>query len=93
MGKTNINANTNIEKEEIMKAKEMFEKLGYEQEEIDEQLIYTKTNVSIDVEYIIIFYLDEKTFEATTDNFAYANDINIKELQAINKQIDELGWK
>ena len=73
-------------------AKEMFEKLGYEQEEIDEQLIYTKTDVSIDVEYSIIFYLDEKTFGATTDNFAYANDINIKELQAINQQVNELGW-
>lgn len=74
-------------------ARELFEELGFEQEEIDEQLIYTKTDVSINVEYSIIFYLDEKTFEATTDNVAYANDINIKELQAINQQINELNWK
>lgn len=75
-----------------MSAREMFKKLGYKQEEIDEQLIYFKTDDLTDVEYDIIFYLDEKTFEATTDNPEYANDINIKELQAINKQIEELGW-
>lgn len=75
-----------------MNAKEMFEKLGYKQEKIEEQLIYTKIDVLTDVEYDIIFYLDDKTFEASTDNYQYANDINLKELQAINKQIEELGW-
>lgn len=75
-----------------MSAKEMFKELGYKQEKIEEQLIYTKTDVLKDVEYDIIFYLDVKTFEASTNSYLYVNDINLKELQAINKQIEELGW-
>ena len=75
-----------------MKAKEMFEKLGYEQEIIDEQLIYSTKDLQANIEYQIIFYLDDKSFEAITDNCIHANNINMQELQAINKQIEELGW-
>lgn len=76
-----------------MSAKEMFEELGYEQEKIGEQLIYSKINEKTEVEYQFIFYLDDKTFEAATDSSFYVNDINMQELQAINKQVEELGWK
>ena len=76
-----------------MLAKEMFEKLGYKQEIIDEQLIYSAKDLQANIEYQIIFYLDDRSFEAITDNFIHANNINMKELQAINKQCEELGWK
>lgn len=65
-------------------AKEQFEELGYD--------MYVNKYSSI--EYVdweedkhIWFYLTYKTIEI--GEF----DINIKELQAINKQVEELGWK
>ena len=40
-------------------------------------------------EFYVIFYKKEKMFEAFTN---YDCVITIRELQAINKQIEELGW-
>lgn len=67
-----------------MEAKEMFGKLGYD--------MYSHKDYSIeyvDWEYDkhIWFHLHYKTIEISEF------DINIKELQAINKQVEELGWK
>lgn len=67
-----------------MSAKEMFKKLGYH------QFIGSNTKWQDYIEYqnednYIWFYPDTKTIEIRFDF-----DIDI--LQAINKQIEELGW-
>lgn len=76
-------------------AKEMFEELGYEIEsDSNISLIYIKYDEDYEhdtgsIEKIIF----DKTFNrvAHTTN-SYFDFIDYKELQAINKQIEELGW-
>lgn len=71
-----------------MSAKEMFEKLGYTLKKYDDELFYyelVKDAADEFCEVGIIFALKNKKV------FSY-NPVSIQELQAINKQIEELGW-
>ena len=71
-----------------MTAREMFEKLGYEYEEsYDGSLIdYYKKHNNLNLE--LLFNKEKETFCMT-----YVVDVDVKLLQAINKQIEELEWK
>ncbi|HIQ90720.1 MAG TPA: hypothetical protein IAB27_03730 [Candidatus Coprosoma intestinipullorum] len=71
-----------------MSAKEMFEKLGYKQEIHIAYILYIKNedDYSQD-EQRIFFHHDTETI-----NKPFTGGINAKELQAINKQVEELGW-
>lgn len=63
-------------------AKEMFENLGFEQEfRISCVKYYNKEK-----DRYIWFFQDTETIEIIFD-------IDMKTLQAINKQVEELGWK
>ena len=76
-----------------MTAKEMFEKLGYEENnDREDTLRYTIHNMIGEI-VEIRFYFRNKAFvkEGYDDDLAYL--ITLEELQAINKQIEELGWK
>lgn len=74
-------------------AKEMFEKLGYEQKiGIDFILYVLDSEETKDLQYYIEFQTDVKTIIIDTNRKDFINDITIKEFQAINKQIEELGW-
>ena len=74
-----------------MSAKEMFEKLGYERQEIKEayykSIYYKKRTKRIVFRYdkVVIPYEDYDGLEDGTL-------LNLQELQAINKQVEELGW-
>lgn len=82
-----------------MSAKDMFEKLGYEYNNygnhIDYQ-IYRTRNIS----QVIDFRLDIKKIWLTCEEYInedekwISNDfeMTIELLQAINKQVEELGW-
>lgn len=79
-----------------MSAKEMFERLGYTYQES-----YLNSNLS-EIVYnshskfgsCLIFNLTSKTFKITRfDNEYKAGWCDIYLLQAINKQVEELGWK
>ena len=82
-----------------MTAKEMFEKLGYDCIEDDSGISYTKLQERFDGELIISTirflkrdYLFSKTKQYGlfgTTKFSY---ITLDELQAINKQVEQLGW-
>lgn len=70
------------------KAKEMFEELGYEYSTLlsDQQRIYYEhKHFNNQPSNFIIFDLDYQIISNDCD-------ITLKELQAINKQIEELGW-
>ena len=73
-------------------AKEMFEELGYEKERIYidgwlNQIVY-QIRMKNDRKFKkIIFQYDEKVVD-----FLEYTSINMKELKAINKQVEELGW-
>lgn len=71
-------------------AREMFKKLGYD--------LYLNANdkicyVRIDHKYCIDFFLDDKVFQCYENDFYTTScSITLEELQAINKQVEELGW-
>lgn len=71
-----------------MSADEMFEKLEYEKEkgDLDIQLYKNKNGYGE-----IIFDLRDKAIRASNDENE-AIYFNVKELQAINKKVEELGW-
>lgn len=73
-----------------MKAKEMFEKLGYEQRIKDDVIYYSKyINIPRRYGYSVNFNINFLLYHK--EIFASQN-ITCKELQAINKQVEELGW-
>jgi hypothetical protein len=72
-------------------AKEMFEELGYDYVGIDEFgcfLTYYKKTYDIE----IYFDLEDGTFQKVMRWNGLHPSIKYKELQAINKQVEELGW-
>lgn len=73
-----------------MTAKEMFEKLGYEHEEYGDIIKYTYKGNYADV--YIFFHKQIHQIEFNSDKDIYFN-FDMKELKAINKQIEELGWE
>lgn len=69
-------------------AREMFEELGYKQEIHIAYILYIKNeNDYSQEEQRIFFYHDTETI-----NKPFTDGVNVKELQAINKQTEELGW-
>lgn len=73
-----------------MKAKEMFEALGYEYQEGEYSIRYI-ANCDMDDDHISIgFGLLSHTFYAQHN--CNPNDITIDEFKAIQQQLKELGW-
>ena len=67
-------------------AKEMFEELGYEPFGKNSKYICYRKNM-----WFIEFDLDQKCILTSKPNTTF-NLITFEELQAINKQVEELGW-
>ena len=76
---------------EDMIAEEMFRKLGYIKDEQDDYIVYWKL-LKLNRELQIEFNYKFKTIEMRKVPDMRCEVINIKELQAINQQINELGW-
>lgn len=85
-------------------AREMFEELGFEQITDSENIIeYRYENIYIEcnedmIEWgttkLITFDKKNKVFNTLVESSEEDEEgITIKELQAINQQINELGWK
>ena len=75
-----------------MSAKEIFEKLNYFQSSEDEEdeLVYNLHSEDVENYRYISFHKIFKYIEMDdwTGNF----QLSMQELQAINKQVEELGW-
>nr|DAP59146.1 MAG TPA: hypothetical protein [Caudoviricetes sp.] len=75
-----------------MSADEMFKELGYKKYTSDDCITYMKDL------FMITFIIDNKTFitEYKQGDYNFPEirpfEIPIKELQAINKKCQELGW-
>lgn len=70
-----------------MKAREMFENYGYKLIQDDcNWLIY-----DFEKKFKIMFYKPQQNFKIECLESIY-NTIDVEELKAINKQIEELGW-
>ena len=73
-----------------MNARDMFEELGYRCYKTGASILYI--NYSDDkVDGMIEFYYSNFTFDAVDKNCGPLR-VNVKELEAINKQCEELGW-
>ena len=76
-----------------MSAKEMFEKLGFEYNfDSDNYLLqpcisYFKYNYEEKKVFGIRFWIKDKVYEIENDK-----QLSLNLLQAINKQVEELGW-
>lgn len=81
-----------------MTAKEMFEKLGYKQVKKSENSVRYEgqpTMIGVYEFYIEIWKreeMDDFLVRKATIQKEYVSNIWGEELQAINKQIEELGW-
>ena len=79
-----------------MKAKEMFEKLGYELVfENKEVLRYRKKHLDVEFWKVYELVTGEKIKKFIKVSTVYDKPylISLDLLQAINKQIEELGWE
>ena len=78
-----------------MSAQEMFEELGYIIDINCLGIIRYSREDNDGMKYCIRFYNDVKEFDCNTviNNKLDCLTIDISLLQAINKQIEELGWK
>ena len=80
-----------------MKAKEMFEKLGYKLKNEDEwEIRYSNKHFISDTEYIIFEKINKNVENFIVSDSPFTPNqpltLNMKELQAINQQVRELGW-
>lgn len=75
-----------------MSAKEMFEKLGYKETENDIYFLKYYKPYRLQHDKEIKFHKLDKTFTVKDDNGINYKWIDMEELKAINKQIEELGW-
>ena len=73
-----------------MKADEMFEKLGYIKVEDNKDNIEYRKIVEGDL-FEIDFWKTDKT--VSKNYYRDIGYISMQELQAINKKVEELGWK
>ena len=73
-------------------AKEMFEELGYKETENDIYFLKYYKTCKLQHDKEITFHKLDKTFTVKDDNGIKYRWVNLKELQAINQQIKELGW-
>ena len=80
-----------------MSAKEMFEKLGYNEIYQNKHYMFYVKDLVDSPEYErdsihLEFNFDTKTFNKTYGDDNSVNEITLEELKAINKQVEELGW-
>ncbi len=74
-------------------ARELFEELGYEYYEDDGFNCYKKEKRRlIEPDYISFDRLEREVFMSNSSKNSNGAILDMKLLQAINKQIEELGW-
>lgn len=75
-------------------AKEMFEKLGYEQDKFMGRFMGYRKNIDeTTIKYITFINTGNSQYFTLIETDKDNPSLNIKELEAINKQVEELGWK
>ena len=73
-----------------MTARQMFERLGYKQRSCAEAYICYEKKDDFNERICIEFLLLRRVFYAQWNE--YAHDITMKEFEAVQQQIKELGW-
>ena len=77
-------------------ADEMFEKLGYEANYEDDFILFNKISGINDEYKVIVFNKNKHLIDIRTDDTlnlqCITTVLHMRELQAINKKCEELGW-
>ena len=78
-------------------ADEMFEKLGYNKEDYGYKITYTKSDNNEEEKFIITIMLEAELIFTEIDDGRDEIErrcfgLQMQELQAINKKVEELGW-
>ena len=74
-----------------MTAKEMFEKLGYKRVYSQDKVAYFNGNDNVRIRFYELHNDYGKSIQIE-DDCHMSTFIGMQELQAINKQVEELGW-
>lgn len=75
-----------------MKARTRFKKIGYPIfEESEDEIVYLKDD-SLESEFIIFFKKWKSFLKGDGKEKSNTLEIDMQELNAINKQVEELGW-
>ena len=78
-----------------MSAKEMFKKLGYKKSNEYKKIniiSYYNEELNWRIDFDNKFHCITGTYYVDDEEFERGYVIDMKELQAINKQVEELGW-
>lgn len=75
-----------------MSAREMFKELGYILMQYDMNWVIYSSNNSKWYEFNIEFNKNKKQIHITGKQPSNGKIIDLQELKAINKQVEELGW-
>ena len=70
-------------------AKDMFEELGFEQKINNENVLMYVRDLQEDYRISVIFWLGWERIHFRNN---YDEELSMKLLKAINKQVEELGW-
>ena len=74
-----------------MNAEEMFKKLGYKKEELDDHIYYELGDIGEKTITFTNYKYGTHTIDVSEWHYD-AGFITVEELQAINQQCKELGW-
>lgn len=79
----------------MSEADKMFEGLGYKKEQDSDYILFEKELLNKELK-IIVFNLNKALIDIRTEDDYYYQTIttviNMQELKAINKKVEELGW-
>lgn len=75
-----------------MTARQLFEKLGYEQTRNDDDYILYEKKVSHDIK-IVNFCSQTESIRVSFESECDTPSVNMQLLSAIQAQVDELDWK
>lgn len=79
----------------MSEADKMFEELGYKKEQDNNYILFEKELLNKEVK-TIVFNLNKALIDIRTEDDYYYQTIttvmNMQELKAINKKVEELGW-
>ena len=81
----------------MSEADKMFEELGYKKEQDNNYILFEKELLNKNKEVkTIVFNLNKALIDIRTEDDYYYQTIttvmNMQELKAINKKVEELGW-
>jgi len=91
-GHFDIQMDANLNDREELTADEMFEKLGYIKSHIQKHAGMIEDEYYYSKEHVLLTFWKDREVSKYSDETETSDYINMQELKAINKKVEELGW-